>query len=119
MAGPIDSQGCPGISAQDRQTLDLAMRAVQFDTGRSTIKSESFSILNQIAGIMRKYPNYNLTINGHTDSQGAAGTNLSLSERRAKACHDYIKTRGISIDRMTYAGYGETKPISDLSLIHI
>ena len=113
VAGPVDSQGCPGLSAQDRQTLDLAMRAVQFDTGRSTIKSESFKILNQIAEIMKKYPNYNLTVNGHTDSSGGAGANLSLSERRAKACHDYIKTRGISAERMNYAGYGETKPIAD------
>ena len=113
VAGPVDSQGCPGITAQDRQTLDLAMRAVQFDTGRSTLKSESFPVLNQIADIMKKYPNYNLTVNGHTDNTGGAGANLSLSERRAKACHDYIKTRGVSADRMNYAGYGETKPISD------
>lgn len=117
VAGPVDSQGCPGISAQDRETLDLAMRAVQFDTGRATIKSESFSILNQIADIMSRYPSYNLMVNGHTDNVGSAGSNLSLSERRAKACHDYLLTRGLSQNRVNYAGYGETKPIADNSTL--
>lgn len=112
-AGPIDNNGCPSISAQDRETLELAMRAVQFDTGNARLKSESNTILNQIADIMARYPSYGLNINGHTDSQGQPGANLRLSERRAKSCYDYLVNRGVATSRLNYAGYGETKPISD------
>ncbi|CAG0902262.1 unnamed protein product, partial [Cyprideis torosa] len=58
--GPVSTNGCPEISKKDKETLNIAMRAVQFDTGRSTLKSESFGVLKQIADIMRRYPDYNL-----------------------------------------------------------
>lgn len=111
--GPVASNGCPEISKEDKETLDVAMRAVQFDTGRATIKSESFSVLRQIANIMQRYPDYNLSISGHTDNVGSAPANQNLSEKRAKACYDYLATQGISTTRMNFAGYGESRPISD------
>jgi len=112
-AGPVSNNGCPEISQADRDVLDLAMRAVQFDTGKNTLKSESFTILTQIAGIMNRYPSYNLSISGHTDNVGGAATNQSLSERRAKSCYDYLITQGVSSSRMNYAGFGESRPIAD------
>lgn len=112
-AGPVSTGGCPEIAKEDKETLDIAMRAVQFDTGRSTLKSESNGVLRQIANILRKYPDYNLSISGHTDNTGSASANQRLSERRAKACHDYLLSQGIDSSRMSYAGYGESRPISD------
>lgn len=112
-AGPVSTNGCPEISVEDQKTLDVAMRAVQFDTGRSTLKSESFSVLNQIADIMRRYPDYNLMVSGHTDNTGSATANQKLSERRAKACYEFLGTKGISSSRLNFAGYGESRPISD------
>ncbi|MEM9548919.1 MAG: OmpA family protein [Bacteroidota bacterium] len=111
--GPVSTNGCPEIAREDKKTLEIAMRAVQFDTGRSTLKSESFGILRQIADIMRKYPDYNLMISGHTDNTGSATANQKLSERRAKACFEYLTTQGIIADRLNFAGYGESRPISD------
>lgn len=111
--GPVSTGGCPEIKAADRKTLDVAMRAVQFDTGRSTLKAESFDVLRQIADILRRYPDYNLAVNGHTDNTGKASANQQLSEKRAKACYEYLLTQGISASRMTYVGYGESRPISD------
>lgn len=112
-AGSVDNMGCPGISAEDKAILDLAMRAVQFDSGRSTLKSESYDILIQISSIMNRYPDYSMTISGHTDNTGSASANQSLSERRAKSCYDYLVSRGIEAARVNYAGYGETNPIAD------
>ena len=112
-AGPVSTSGCPEIAKEDRETLDIAMRAVQFDTGRSTLKSESFGVLKQIADIMKRYPDYNLMISGHTDNTGSATANQKLSERRAKACYEYLTTQGIIADRLNFAGYGESRPISD------
>ena len=112
-AGPVSTGGCPEIAQADREVLELAMRAVQFDTGKATLKSESFDILSQIAAILKRYPDYNLTISGHTDNTGTASANQRLSERRATACYDFLSRQGIQTARMNYAGFGESRPISD------
>ena len=88
------------------------MRAVQFDTGKATLKSESFRVLNQISDIMFKYPGFKLSIEGHTDNTGSAANNQKLSERRAQACYEYILKRGVPGNQVNYRGYGESKPIS-------
>jgi outer membrane protein OmpA-like peptidoglycan-associated protein len=111
--GTVAANGCPEIKKEDRETLDIAMRAVQFDTGKNTLKSESYQILKQIANIMNRYPDYNLTIAGHTDNVGSASANQNLSEKRAKACYDYLVSQGVSGFRMSHAGFGESRPISD------
>ncbi|MBK9107420.1 MAG: OmpA family protein [Saprospiraceae bacterium] len=110
--GPIANKGCPVIEKADIETLDFAMRAVQFDLGRATLRSESFSILDKVAKILKKYPDYNLTIAGHTDNSGSAGFNLDLSERRAKICYEYLISIGISASRLSYVGFGSSKPIA-------
>ena len=110
--GPVSNKGCPVIEKVDRETLDFAMRAVQFDLGRASLKAESFTILDKVAKIMKKYPDYNLAIGGHTDNTGSVGFNLDLSERRAKVCYEYLISLGISTSRLSYAGYGSSQPIS-------
>jgi OmpA-OmpF porin, OOP family len=110
--GTVAMNGCPEIAMEDKRTLDVAMRAVQFETGKAALKAESFTILNQIASIMTRYPDYNISITGHTDSQGDDNANRELSEKRAKACYEYLITEGVDVDRLQYNGLGETKPIS-------
>ena len=112
-AGPVSTNGCPEISVADQKVLEIAMRAVQFDSGRSTLKSESFSVLKQIANIMGKYPDYNLMISGHTDNKGTATGNQKLSERRAKACYEYLTLQSVNAFRLNFSGYGESRPVSD------
>ena len=111
--GSVANNGCPGIDASDLSTLETAMRAVQFNTGKATLKSESYPVLNQISTIMDKYPGYNLIIAGHTDNVGSAVNNQLLSERRAQACFEYLIRRGVSSSRMSHTGYGEESPISE------
>jgi outer membrane protein OmpA-like peptidoglycan-associated protein len=111
-AGTVANDGCPEIKKEDRKTLDVAMQAVQFETGSAVLKSESYTVLNQIADILSRYPDFNMVINGHTDNVGSAVANQTLSEKRAKACHDYLLKKGIDADRMTHEGFGESRPIS-------
>jgi OOP family OmpA-OmpF porin len=111
--GPASNKGCPVIEKEDREVLDFAMRAVQFDLGKATLKNESFSILDKIGKVMRKYDAYNLAIGGHTDNTGSPAFNLNLSEKRAKICYEYLISRGIDASRLSYTGYGATKPISE------
>ncbi len=111
--GTVAAGGCPEIASTDLSLLEVAMRAVTFDTGKATLKSESSPILNQIAQILNKYPNYNLVIEGHTDNVGSAINNQLLSERRAQACYEYLRDKNnISFSRMTHTGYGESRPVS-------
>jgi outer membrane protein OmpA-like peptidoglycan-associated protein len=112
-AGLLTNKGCPEIEEEDQDVLELAMRAVQFELGSADLKSESYAILDQIAGIMDRYPAYRLLIAGHTDSIGDADDNLKLSENRAKACYLYLVEKGIDPVRMSHAGYGEMSPVAD------
>ena len=113
MAGPVENNGCPKISREDKKILDVAMRAVQFDLGKSTLKAVSYKILNQVANILQRYPDYNLVISGHTDNTGSASKNQKLSTARAKACYEYLLAQGIDQSRMSYVGYGESRPIAN------
>ena len=113
--GPISNGGCPIIEAADREVLTFAMKAVQFQLGKATLVNESYGVLNQIVSIMNKYPDYKLSIDGHTDNTGAAEVNRKLSENRAKACYDYLLSKGIPANRMAYQGFGPTRPIADNS----
>jgi len=111
--GPASNNGCPEVEEEDRETLEFATKAVQFETAKSTLKPESFEVLNQIVEILQRYPDYKMRISGHTDSVGSAASNQELSERRAKACYDYLVAKGIDPERLSYEGFGESQPIAD------
>lgn len=112
IVGTVANEGCPEIKKEDKKTLEIAMQAVQFQTGSSTLKSESFEVLDQISSIMERYPDFVMEISGHTDNVGRIGFNQTLSEKRAKACYDYLIQKGISPDRLSHAGYGDSRPVS-------
>ncbi len=99
------------IPEEVQEILEIAMRDVRFDLGRATLRPESFDILNQVANIMSEYPEYNLRIAGHTDNIGSASNNQRLSEQRARSCYEYLASRGVSTARMSFVGYGESRPI--------
>jgi OmpA-OmpF porin, OOP family len=111
--GTAANRGCPEIKAEDKAKLQNVIRNVQFETGKATLLTKSYAVLDEVVKIMNDYPAYSLTISGHTDSQGDDASNQSLSERRAKACYDYLVSKGVAAARMSHAGYGETRPIAD------
>ncbi|MEZ4986202.1 MAG: OmpA family protein [Saprospiraceae bacterium] len=108
---PASNQGCPEVQSADLEKLDFAMQNVRFRTGSDQILQQSYPIMDEIAEIMSRYPNYNLTISGYTDNVGNDVSNQALSENRAKACYQYLLVKNIARNRMSYAGYGETNPI--------
>lgn len=112
-AGPASNKGCPEIKKEDKAKLDLAIKAVQFETSKATLLTQSFKVLDEVADVLLKYPEYSVRISGHTDSQGDDKMNQDLSERRAKTCFDYLVSKGVPAARLSSAGFGETKPIAD------
>jgi len=62
---------------------------------------------------MNENPTLKLKIEGHTDNAGNDDANMKLSEDRAEAVKTYLVSKGISADRITAEGFGETMPIAD------
>ena len=113
VAGPATNRGCPEIKKEDRAKVELAVKAVQFESGKSVLLKQSFKVLDDVATVLQKYPYYSLDMKGHTDSQGEAPMNLDLSKRRAKTCYDYLISKGVKASQITSEGFGETVPIGD------
>ena len=84
---------------------------VFFDLGKSTLRPESFVELNKLFDFLVNNPNLSIEIGGHTDTRGDDKENLKLSNDRAKAVYDYVISKGIVAKRISFKGYGETKPV--------
>lgn len=113
--GTMANFGCPAIDIADQAFLNNAVQAIEFETSKALLKSTSFPTLDKIAALLQKYKGYKLQISGHTDSVGDDVSNLMLSEKRAKACYNFLIQRGVDPSRVTYIGLGETEPIADNS----
>ena len=86
---------------------------INFDTGKSTIKPESQSIVDQIVQLLKSNADLKLRVEGHTDNVGDAKANKALSESRAKAVVAALTGKGIAASRLKAAGFGQEKPIAD------
>jgi K(+)-stimulated pyrophosphate-energized sodium pump len=84
-----------------------------FATGSATILPESQEQLNNIASILKAYPDVRIRIGGYTDSTGNAAANQRLSQQRAHAVRQALIARGVAPSRVTAEGYGASHPIAD------
>jgi outer membrane protein OmpA-like peptidoglycan-associated protein len=86
-----------------------------FDTGKSTLQPSSDEQLNNIAEIMKAYPNVHVKLGGYTDNTGNPDANKALSEARAKSVMSSLASKGIDPSRMEAEGYGDQYPVGDNS----
>jgi OOP family OmpA-OmpF porin len=112
-AGPASNKGCPEIPAEKKKILNEATKYINFDFNKATLKASSYPRLQQMVQILNDYPDYSLSIAGHTDSKGDDNYNTRLSYQRAAAARTYMLSKGIPAERIEARGYGETKPIAD------
>lgn len=89
----------------------IILRNIFFDFDKATLRPESKAELERVYQILIDNPKMRIRVAGHTDSMGSDEYNQRLSENRAKAVYEYLISRGISSDRISYIGYGESKPI--------
>jgi hypothetical protein len=91
----------------------VVLNNVFFDSNSIVLKDESKVELDKVAAFLELNPNVKVELQGHTDNVGTAAFNLDLSSKRAKAVADYLVAKGIVSARLTYKGYGLSKPIAD------
>ncbi len=113
--GTVENQGCPESGQEVLNEINLAAKGIYFETAKSVLKKKSYGNLNRLALILNVYPDAKIEIEGHTDGQGDDASNLKLSQERADAVLEYLSSKGVSADRMTAKGLGETKQIADNS----
>ena len=81
-----------------------------YDFDKATLRPESKSALDELAGLMRENPHVTIELGAHTDRKGSEEYNMALSERRAQSVIDYLISAGIAADRLSPKGYGESVP---------
>ncbi len=84
---------------------------LNFETGKSDIKADSYDELNECARFLNNHPEIRVQINGHTDKQGDDEINIPLSKDRARVVKEYLSSKGVAASRMETDGYGSTQPI--------
>lgn len=84
---------------------------IQFITGSADLTAASKTTLDAIGGILANNPSVNISVDGHTDTQGEPTANKALSQRRAQAVVDYLVQKGIATTRLNARGFGEESPL--------
>ena len=111
--GPADNNGCPKkyehiVVTQEK--IELKQK-IFFDTNKAVIQPRSFSLLDEIASVLRSRPTMAVRIEGHTDSRGSRAHNLKLSQARADSVRQHLVGLGVEPSRMEPIGYGPDQPI--------
>jgi peptidoglycan-associated lipoprotein len=106
-AAPATTTVTPGSVADFRQNVG---DRVFFETDQSTVREDGRQTLNRQAEWLKKYGNYQITIEGHCDERGTREYNLALGERRANAARQYLVAQGIPAARVKTISYGKERP---------
>jgi outer membrane protein OmpA-like peptidoglycan-associated protein len=83
---------------------------VLFETDKASLSQQSKTKLSDLAGILNKYPDTYILIEGHTDAAGSDSHNKTLSKKRADSVSDYLSTLNVKSSRMRVDWYGENQP---------
>ena len=112
--GPGASRGCPAdeivVPVEVEERLEYVAQAIQFETGSARLTGPSGTLIDDVADILKRYPQYDVRVSGHTDNTGTPAKNLQLSKDRAYSVRNALISRGIAPVRIQSAGYGDTQP---------
>ena len=106
-AAPVDPTVCQQLFSES-----LAKGKIRFESGRATIDPDSAGLLDRLIEIAMRCPTADIEIAGHTDADGGAASNQTLSEKRAQAVLDYLVKAGLPASRFTAMGYGSSQPVA-------
>jgi OmpA-OmpF porin, OOP family len=108
--GEVSNNGCPVAKKETPKRLLFAKRRISFESGNALVKTSSYPMLDEVANILKEYPDYNLRLGSHTDSWEK--TPAALSQSRLDAVQSYLLGKGVAESRIVAAGYGKTRPVT-------
>jgi outer membrane protein OmpA-like peptidoglycan-associated protein len=109
-----DLQKIAAVKQESRGMVITLSGSVLFASNESTLLPAAMVKLNEVAdALIKGSPDANITVEGHTDSQGQRQYNMDLGEKRAKAVRDQLVSRGVAQDRIKAVGVGPDRPVAD------
>ncbi|GHA63035.1 OmpA family protein [Pontibacter akesuensis] len=90
----------------------IVLDNIYYDLDKWDIRADAAKELDKLATLLMNNPSVNIELSAHTDSRESQEYNQQLSEKRAKAAVDYLVTKGIEADRLTWKGYGKTRLVN-------
>ena len=96
---------------EDKRKGWITLDRIYFDSGKSTVTTESGKQIKNISEILKAFPNAKIKIGGYTDTTGTEETNRKVSEERAKTVQEELIKSGIQAERITSEGYGSQHPV--------
>jgi len=107
-------------NAATRARIDELLARIEdayFDYDQHSLRPDAIKALQadstELRDILKDYPDYKLTIEGHCDERGSAEYNLALGDARAKAAKDYLVQVGIPADQLSIISYGKDRPVCE------
>jgi outer membrane protein OmpA-like peptidoglycan-associated protein/YHS domain-containing protein len=91
---------------------NIVLNNIFFDFDKYSLRGESKPELDRVVAVLKNNPKIKIEIQGHTDNKGSSSYNLKLSQDRAKSVVDFLISAGIQKERLSYTGYGFTKPVA-------
>jgi outer membrane protein OmpA-like peptidoglycan-associated protein len=111
-ASTVTAPAAATVESQGKLDTLLQNDVVEFNPASAELTEHGRQVLDQVAPVLLASPALNCEIQGHTDSQGNPDANKDLSYRRAIATKNYLVNKGITPERLTTEGFGDTKPIA-------
>lgn len=106
--------GCPEpVKKEIVEKVNYAAKRIQFDKGNAKLLPATHTVLNEVVSILKKNPNLELSVEGHTSNDGIRELNIKLSRDRANAVKNYLVSKGISARRITAKGFGPDKMLNE------
>jgi|SRR5581483_6180924 len=106
-------QQIPGVEVTRPAENEISVALtndILFDFDSAALRPESQQTLRDLAANFQRYPDEQISVEGHTDNVGSDEYNLGLSERRANSVRAYLADQGVAPSRITAVGYGESRP---------
>lgn len=107
---PMPMEDTIGSKSLDDLNRDSPLKPLFFGLDRSDVDAEGQVILQANAAVLKQFPSWQITIEGHCDERGTAEYNLALGERRALAARTYLVSLGIPADKVKTVSYGKEFP---------
>jgi len=107
---PMPSDDAVGSRSLDDLNRDSPLRPMFFELDSSDVSPAGQQVLQANAAVLKKYPTWQITIEGHCDERGTAEYNLALGERRALSAKNYLVSLGVPADKIKTVSYGKEFP---------